>query len=587
MRTSRRKKVVIIRLVTELLSLLFVAVLLMSAFYLYYYVRTGYADTISRFRESGEHYRSEIDDTLTNLNQQIQWLATNAGELDYWNNAAPYEQMLYQHRLKMELTNFSRVTDGVEAVVIQKRNSDVMIEAHSVDDGMFLTFLDRINGFRTAVPQSLTAITVWDENGHDYIFVSAPIETYDEVTMHHSIVANINGLFRMDRLLNRDVTDGTCFVCRKDNGNYRVLAQWGNCITEADTVPIPLENDARVTVGGKKYFAYAEELSGGNLCFMYLMPSSDVMRNFGRVVISGTVIIILIFAFVLFCIIRLTKNIRAPLATILGEMSLVRTGDYEYRLHESDVHEFNEIAASVNSVLDELKKKNAETLEGQKKLYELELINRENRMQALQSQINPHFLYNTLECVNAIARYRDVPEITRIIDGMIYIYRYSASFDHMGTVHSEMDCARYYAEIINVRYDGMYTFEFFEDESISSTEMPKIILQPLLENAIVHGMIEGDREGKITVSARNMGDRVELVIYDDGAGITEEKLHKLEDDLTNGTGTEHKPGRIGLFNVHTRLHSGYGEPYGIRIRSEEGVFTEVCVTIPAGKGDWV
>lgn len=585
MRGKKDKKIIIIRLVSRLLSMLLGAVLLMSAAYLYYFLRTSYTENISRFRDNGEHYRSEIDDTLTNLNRQIQWLATNAGELDYWNNVAPYEQMLYQRRLKTELTNFSRVTDGVEAVVIQKRNSDVMLETHSVDDGMFLSFLERINGFRTAVPQSMTALTAGD--GSDYIFVSAPIETYDEMMFRHSVVADVYALFRIDGMFGRDVPNGTCILCREYNGTYRILAQWGNYIAEADTVPFPEENDTRIVFGGEKWYAHTAELVGGNLYMIYLMPSSSVMRNVIRVVISGTVIVAMIFALVLYCIITLTANIRNPLAAILGDMSLVRTGGYEYRLRESDVHEFDEIAASVNSVLDELKKKNAETLESQKKLYELELINRENRMQALQSQINPHFLYNTLECVNAIARFRDVPEITRIIDGMIYIYRYSASFDHMGTVHSEMDCARSYAEIINVRYDGMYTFEFFEDESVSDTEMPKIILQPLLENAIVHGMIEGDREGKITVSARNLGDRVELIIRDNGAGIPEEKLRKLEEDLSNGTGTEHKPGRIGLFNVHTRLRSGYGEPYGIRIRSEEGVFTEVCVTVPAGKGDRV
>ena len=210
----------------------------------------------------------------------------------------------------------------------------------------------------------------------------------------------------------------------------------------------------------------------------------------------------------------------------------------------------------------------------------MQLLNRESQLRSLQAQINPHFLYNTLECIRSISQYYGVSEVSKIISGMIHIYRYSASNVVEGTLQSEFACAEAYAQIVQVRYEGRYEVELEPEESLRDSYMPKMILQPLIENAVSHGLAKRFSGGRVRVTARREGEEVLITVWDNGEGIPEADLEELRRRLERDMDTEGREGSIGLHNVHARIWKTFGGGYGVTIDSREGEGTSVYVRFP-------
>ena len=166
---------------------------------------------------------------------------------------------------------------------------------------------------------------------------------------------------------------------------------------------------------------------------------------------------------------------------------------------------------------------------------------------------------------------------------MIGIYRYSASGQLIGTVGDEIKCAKDYGEIMRIRFGDRFLFEFRIDESFMDIEMPKMILQPLMENAVTHGYEDSLDPGKITVIGECRDEILFLSVCDDGQGIPPKKLAELRDSLAGARHTEKTANRIGLFNVDQRMKQRFGEDYGLEIESVEGEYTRIMIRIPLNR----
>ena len=149
-----------------------------------------------------------------------------------------------------------------------------------------------------------------------------------------------------------------------------------------------------------------------------------------------------------------------------------------------------------------------------------------------------------------------------------------------GTLESEFACAEAYAQIVQVRYEGRYEIEQELEESLKKCYMPKMILQPLIENAVSHGLAKRFSGGKVRVTASREQNDVLITVWDNGEGITEAKLEELRRRLEQGMDTEGRDGSIGLHNVHMRICRTFGAAYGLSIDSREGEGTAVSVRFP-------
>ncbi|QTH41941.1 sensor histidine kinase [Cohnella sp. LGH] len=223
-----------------------------------------------------------------------------------------------------------------------------------------------------------------------------------------------------------------------------------------------------------------------------------------------------------------------------------------------------------------------------KERYQNRIIVLDSQMRALEAQINSHFLYNTLESINSIADVEGVVSITVITKALGDMFRYSIKTDsEQVRLRDELTHVLNYLTIQKMRYGDKLVFEIEIDEHLREEKILKLILQPLVENAIYHGLETKEGPGKITISGRMNDDSLEIDIRDDGSGMTEKQLEQLRRQLKvpprfTEMGRRDKGG-IGVSNIHSRIRLYYGEASqeaGIEVDSEPGRGTNVRVRVP-------
>lgn len=221
-----------------------------------------------------------------------------------------------------------------------------------------------------------------------------------------------------------------------------------------------------------------------------------------------------------------------------------------------------------------------------------QIFDKQTELTALQSQINPHFLYNTLESIRGQALLDDNLEIARMVEALAAFFRYSISRKgNLVTLRDELANIDNYMMIQRYRFNNRFSMEIIiddEDEAAYDFLIPRLIIQPVVENAIFHGLEEKLEGGKVTIEVIVTEQNLILTISDNGAGIESGQLAKLNArihtrniQLEDGRGDNHRNTGIALPNIHKRIQLLFGEEYGVNIYSTVGQGTDVEITIPA------
>ncbi len=210
-------------------------------------------------------------------------------------------------------------------------------------------------------------------------------------------------------------------------------------------------------------------------------------------------------------------------------------------------------------------------------VYDALVKRKEAEIHALQAQINPHFLYNTLESLNWLAISRNQIDISEVVGSLGKFFRLTINRGNdFIRVSEEIEHVTSYVNVQKFRYKDKLDFIVEVDPGIRSYYVPKFILQPIVENAIYHGIKLKEGKGTIMLTGEISDNRIVFRITDDGLGIEPDRLEEIAQSLQDGS-----PGKIyGLKNVHDRLRLRFGEGYGITIQSKSGEYTTVALTVP-------
>ncbi|GGH43820.1 histidine kinase [Paenibacillus silvae] len=218
--------------------------------------------------------------------------------------------------------------------------------------------------------------------------------------------------------------------------------------------------------------------------------------------------------------------------------------------------------------------------------YQNKILTMDSQMKALEAQINSHFLYNTLESINSIAEIEEVESIVVMTKSLGDMFRYSIKTDSERVrVNEELQHVENYMAIQQIRYDDKITFKLLVDPEVRSRHMLKLLLQPLVENAIYHGLENKRGKGSISITGKLQEDRIIFKVCDDGAGMSREQVLELQQLLSQppefiAVGQRLKQS-IGIKNVHSRIVLYYGDGYGLSINSEMHQGTRITVEIPS------
>ena len=241
---------------------------------------------------------------------------------------------------------------------------------------------------------------------------------------------------------------------------------------------------------------------------------------------------------------------------------------YRYIPMEGRVREIQILSDSFHHMVDMVQKL-------MERARQEEITLRNTELKALQAQINPHFLYNTLDSIQWMCEQGKNEDAAKMVNTLALLFRISISRGHeLITIKDELRHAECYLIIQNYRYRNQFSYHFDVDEDLFDCLCSKITIQPLVENAIYHGIDRMVDEGVITISVQPDGDDILMCIADNGVGMTEEQCASiLSKEKSDSSG-------IGIKNVNDRIKIHFGEQYGITVKSELDVGTTITVRIP-------
>ncbi|RXZ80280.1 sensor histidine kinase [Paenibacillaceae bacterium] len=337
------------------------------------------------------------------------------------------------------------------------------------------------------------------------------------------------------------------------------------------------ENNEKVMLGNASYL-YVQHHSGySGLSVISLTPISVIQKESREIMTFTLWLAVLCVAVVTLLAVFLSYRITRPLIVLKQNMVRAEQGDFNKRITPISNDEFGQLGRGFNKMMDEINRLFNE-------VFILGIREKEAELSALQSQINPHFIYNTLESINMMAVQQKHADVSDMVTALGKLLRYTIDkIDRLIPLEDEIAFLASYVRIQQVRYGGRLRVEYDIDEDVAACLIPKLILQPLVENALYHG-IDGKAEGgEIWISALRFEDELFLTVRDNGKGMSEDEIaalhHSMQRQTTSQSLQRNDGDELGLNNIYQRILLIYGDKGSLTIDGSPGQGLAVTITI--------
>ena len=306
-----------------------------------------------------------------------------------------------------------------------------------------------------------------------------------------------------------------------------------------------------------------------------VMPSENLWDNYGQLVLFFLFVVLFSVFLLVFVNLRLSEWITAPVKKLDRAVKELEHGSTEVDFDVGGPGEVEHLSHSVRSMVSTMRHLMDDIIEQEEQ-------KRRSELEVLQSQINPHFLYNTLDSVIWMTENGRTDDAVVMLTSLARFFRISLSRgSSIIPIRDELEHARHYLTIQKMRYKNKFSATITAEDGVESLYTIKLIVQPILENAIYHGMAYADGDGEITVRAFRDGGDVLIEVSDNGPGMPEEVVESLLDPNGPAAAAGAKGSGIGFRNVHRRIRLTFGADYGLTIFSEPDDGTTVRIRLPA------
>lgn len=372
--------------------------------------------------------------------------------------------------------------------------------------------------------------------------------------------------FNENELLIFAYSSGTIFSCNVIDylGKDILELDYFNNVELSDLNPYDYQNKE------SKYIIAVEKSAKYDWQVINIIPPVEVRNQQRRILIITILIFFVSFLLTVVLSAFLTRNINRPIDSLIEKVKKISQADFSHQHRSIGNNEIGLLEESINHMAIEIQKLMDEKVEKEREKHDIEL-----RM--LQSQINPHFLYNTLNTIKWLAVLQRAEGISSMITALSRIVKYAIGrMSEKVLLREELEALDDYINIQKLANKHKIQFiKIIADESLLDCYVMKFMLQPIIENSIIHGIKPKSADGKIELTVEQRDLNIHFAIYDNGLGIIEEKLVELNKE----TNTEHDA-HIGLLNIKRRIQLLYGDQYGLDVASEFGKYTIVSFSIP-------
>lgn len=330
----------------------------------------------------------------------------------------------------------------------------------------------------------------------------------------------------------------------------------------------------QIYLEGQTWYAAVTELNYMDGRIYHLVPIGNALRSvaytFALSVICMLVLGILLVSFS----VKISRTITQPMEQLISTMESVESGNLSPQTEEY-YGEMAILSQKFNHMVRRIEAMFTEAKEQEREKHKMEML-------ALQSQINPHFLYNTLNSIRWLSELQGADKVTQMLDELVKLLRFAAEdTGEFITVGREVEFIKSYIRILNFRYFERFSFVLDIQEEAKQFMIPRFIIQPLVENSVLHGFDSNDICATVRIDVHLEGKELLLCVTDDGKGLSPEKIEEI---LSTERKSERSLNKIGVYNVNQRIKLTYGKEHAIKIDSMEGCYTKVTIRIPAQCG---
>lgn len=352
------------------------------------------------------------------------------------------------------------------------------------------------------------------------------------------------------------------------DGNNRIVASRGGTVTGE------LESDMQKPA--EEYYVSTRDLKMDGWKIVSRIPekeldgSTEWLQKF--IMLTYMVATCMVLVLIYFCYHGFMKPIH-QMNTFIQDV--VSRPDDRMKVERED--EIGHVMTSLNQMLDEKGRMDREMNVSRQKMYEAEIAKKQLQVLAYRNQINPHFLYNTFDCIRAMALYYDAEEIAEITMALSHVFRYAVRDENIVQVKEEINYIKEYAKIIEYRFMDKIDVEVTVDEEALRKPIVKLILQPLVENAVFHGLEQKIEGGEVLVKVKMEKEHfLLLTVEDNGCGIESDKLQQIMATLESKESTK----GVGMANIYQRLKLFYGDTLHFTVESTLGQGTKIMILVP-------
>lgn len=367
------------------------------------------------------------------------------------------------------------------------------------------------------------------------------------------------------------------FIIYDKDGNLIFPAQSDLPKDQFATLPTLISavkrKDARYEYDHTDYLLYSKSSSYSGWTVAALVSEESFTNGIQAIKWTTFMVIFITLFFAITLFLYLISSISRPVTELRKLMKIVEEGKLDVNYSGKGNGDIIKLGQSFNHMLLRLRQLIQDN-------YQAKIQRQKAELAALESQLNPHFIYNTLESFQMIAITEGSDRLARMSYSLGQLLRFPLSAGEIVDLPKEIENVKDYLLLIKERYEDRLSYEIHIQEELNDALLPKLTLQPLVENAVYHGIDPKIGQGKIVVDAETDGDDVLIHISDNGVGIKEKDLEDLMAELNHGEELFTKKDHIGIFNIHERIQRIYGNGYGLTISSIAGLGTRVTVRLP-------
>ena len=323
----------------------------------------------------------------------------------------------------------------------------------------------------------------------------------------------------------------------------------------------------------KNNFIQHQELSD-DYRILAVLDKKSVKTETGKNLAPLIVGIIVLDSILLIFLYKTFKRYSQQISIVMQAMEQTAAGNLETRIDTTKTeYELKELSIGINEMLDSIN-------QFVEDIYKLEIKQQDAHMRALQAQINPHFLYNTLEYIRMYAISEGSEELADVVYAFSALLRNNTNQEKTITLKEELDFCEKYVYLYQMRYPNRVAYHFMIDPDLEKIEVPKFVIQPLVENYFKHGIDFTRFDNALSVKVLQEDKRVRIIVKDNGRGMTEKRLKQVEEKLSHPKVELHES--IGLQNVNERLRANFGSSYYMSLENNETGGLTVSITFKEG-----